>query len=166
MKFLKSLVILVVQLCVLVSGQCPNGFELNDNSCYKVSALEASWIEAKSFCRLLGSELLVIETATEEAIVEGLLTKLHGSHIDEDYWASGADIARENDWRWMTSDGVSFRMNYTHWGAGQPDNGGGNSNCLVIHFHGVRTIWNDTLCSQLHSFICEARAQEQEVIVG
>jgi hypothetical protein len=31
----------------LVSGTCLDGFEHHDSHCYKVAALEASWMEAK-----------------------------------------------------------------------------------------------------------------------
>jgi len=79
-----------------------------------------------------------------------------GSHIDEDYWISGSDMITENQWRWFVDDGVNYAMNYTNWLAGRPDNAGGNENCLLIHYHGTRTAWNDDNCNGLHSFICES----------
>ncbi|XP_045215574.2 perlucin-like [Mercenaria mercenaria] len=152
-----SYIVFAFLLVVRVSGTCLDGFEHHGTQCYKIAALEASWMEAKMYCRLLGSELAIIDDSTEESTVEGMLTKLHGSHIDEDYWISGTDIINENDWRWMTSDGTSIPFNYTHWGTGKPDNLGGNENCLVIHFRKGRTSWNDNVCNALHSFICETR---------
>ncbi|XP_052792193.1 perlucin-like [Mya arenaria] len=137
-------------------ADCLDGFEHHDTQCYKVLPLEASWIEAKQYCRLLGTELLVIETAAEETTIEGILTKLHGSHLDEVYWVSGSDMISENNWLWLTGDGFSVPMGFTDWAVGRPDNVGGHEDCLVIHYHGVtRTSWKDEMCSNQHSFICE-----------
>ncbi|XP_060563552.1 perlucin-like isoform X2 [Ruditapes philippinarum] len=147
-----------------LSGTCLDGFEHHDSHCYKVAALEASWMEAKMYCRLLGSDLAIIDDEAEEIVVEGMLAKLHGSHIDEDYWIAGTDIINENSWRWMTTDGSSVPITYTKWAAGRPDNLGGNENCLAIHYHKGRTNWNDYICNALHSFICETPYNIEQIV--
>jgi len=64
-------------------------------------------------------------------------------------------MIQEKVWRWMTDDGYNSPIVYANWGAGRPDNLGGNENCLLIHYRGARTFWDDENCNILHSFICE-----------
>ncbi|KAL4228228.1 hypothetical protein ACF0H5_013661 [Mactra antiquata] len=163
---MKGLILIVLNIVAYVYCDCPHGFEHVNGACYKVEPLEASWVEAKMTCRILGSELVVIEDAAEETSIEGMLTQVHGSHIDEVYWLSGADITNEADWRWFTTDGVSTPINYTNWGHNRPDNAGGQQNCLVLSYHGTKTYWDDVNCYERHSFICEAPYNKEEVIIG
>ena len=46
---------------------------------------------------------------------------------------------------------------FTNWSDGQPDNIGGNEDCLHLNFNsGGRIAWNDNKCSLLLDAICEA----------
>jgi len=48
------------------------------------------------------------------------------------------------------------RMNYSNWYQGQPDNNGGNENCINI-FSDQGYKWNDEACDQSYCFVCENR---------
>ena len=43
-----------------------------------------------------------------------------------------------------------------NWGPGEPNNNGGDENCLEIN-HGGRN-WNDRACSSVQKYICEMMA--------
>jgi len=47
-------------------------------------------------------------------------------------------------------------MNFNYWHQGQPDNGGGGENCVVI-WANQNYEWNDADCSNTYCFVCENR---------
>ncbi|XP_063406406.1 perlucin-like [Mytilus trossulus] len=154
-----GVVILSISLSVnLVVCLCPEAFERHGTKCYQAIGLLASWAEAKRLCNILGADLAVIESATEEAIVEGILKRKHGSVSPENYWMDGSDFLVEGEWRWMGEDGNSRPITgYTAWSPGQPDNAGTNEHCLEIRYSfGVH--WNDYECDHKQNFICQAPA--------
>lgn len=71
-------------------------------------------------------------------------------------WTSGTDQGQEGIFVWM-STGKGFT--YTHWRGIQPDNAGGNENCVHVwksEGNGFHT-WNDWICSKKLYYICEEK---------
>ena len=60
-------------------------------------------------------------------------------------WIGGYRV--QNGWAWK--DGATF--NYTKWNIGEPNNGGGNENCIISTVTG----WNDVRCTITKYFICQ-----------
>ena len=44
-------------------------------------------------------------------------------------WIGGSDVDSEGNWKWMTSQ---ILFNYTDWYPGEPNNYGGNEDCLYV----------------------------------
>ncbi|CAG2219112.1 unnamed protein product [Mytilus edulis] len=69
----------------------------------------------------------------------------------QSYWLGGRDDVIEGVWMWASTDKA---FNYTDWNPGQPDNSGGNENCLhMVAGYGLK--WNDKQCKTAYRFICE-----------
>ena len=46
-------------------------------------------------------------------------------------------------------------MNYTNWHFGQPNNIGGNQDCMALLKYNNKYEWGDENCNDKHSFFCE-----------
>ncbi|XP_060077906.1 TATA-binding protein-associated factor 2N-like [Ylistrum balloti] len=109
----------------------------------------------KEICQLYEADLLQVDSAAEEAVIEGILKRLHGSVGEEVFWTDGVDLLTEGEWRWAGERGESQLIDgYTNWAPGQPDNAGGE-HCLEIRYD-FGFDWNDHGCSEKKDFICEA----------
>ncbi|KAL1272052.1 hypothetical protein QQF64_031068 [Cirrhinus molitorella] len=54
-----------------------------------------------------------------------------------------------NSWQWSDQSNSSFR----YWNTGEPNNAGGNEDCVVIEPKTVDK-WNDSPCNDKHPFVC------------
>ncbi|KAK3578187.1 hypothetical protein CHS0354_015236 [Potamilus streckersoni] len=137
------------------SLSCPNGFELHGRRCYIVLGVYASWPEAKEYCQIIGGKLAAIASDYEQTIISGIMLKMHGKIVEENYWLDGSDMLVEKEWRWMGTDGASVPISFSVWAPGQPD--ATKERCLEIRYDwGAK--WNNAHCFYTRSVICEARA--------
>lgn len=74
---------------------------------------------------------------------------------NEGWWIGGRRINKVL--KWQGSPGVWYGMSYTNWYSGQPDNYGGNEDCVqIVRNESPPYGWNDNECSVTMPFICEA----------
>ena len=103
-----------------------------------------NWDNAESYCNTQGYTLASIHDSTQNS-------QAFNSYGDSGSraWIGLNDIDFENIF--VYTDGTSF--DYENWGDGQPDNAGGNENC--VHF-GSGGFWNDLSCTDtsVTYFIC------------
>jgi len=107
---------------------------------YFRSTTSSLWSTAKNNAQSLGAHLATISSAAENAFLAGL-----GQH-----WGGMTDEVAEGTWLWITGEPVT----YTAWTAGEPNNGGGNQDYVVLNYSG--TNWDDqgtTTSSSLPSII-------------
>ncbi|XP_042362729.1 lactose-binding lectin l-2-like [Plectropomus leopardus] len=134
----------------LQRGDCPMSWFSFYGRCYKYVATRMTWADAELHCVSEGTNLVSIHSLDEHNFVKALI-----KHFDSAQgwtWIGLSDIHKEG--RWMWSDGSA--VNFTLWGAGQPDNAGGNEHCGHKNI-GSELKWNDHQCSQTFPFVCESR---------
>ena len=68
------------------------------------------------------------------------------------YWVGGADRAEEGVWRWVSSN-TPISSAVQDWIPGEPNNSGGDEDCLAINYAGPH--WNDRPCHIISRYICE-----------
>ncbi|MGH0182266.1 UNVERIFIED_CONTAM: hypothetical protein FKN15_008882 [Acipenser sinensis] len=98
-----------------------------------------TWTEAQQYCREHHTDLVSIKNASEN---EEIVKKAQG----KPFW-----IGLFNEpWKWShQGDNYTFH----NWSKGEPNNGGGDENCVVMSKTGG---WNDYGCHfQLPFFCCE-----------
>lgn len=135
---------------------CASGETSFNGRCYvKVSA--SSYDAALSSCqnRGTGYGLAEIESAQENQFVASLV----GS---QESWLGASDRSREGTWTWQSGArfyGPIFYFfsgpldgRYTNFVSGEPNDGGGNSDCLRMVSGGG---WRDGNCSESFPAICE-----------
>ncbi|XP_055895087.1 uncharacterized protein LOC106077022 isoform X3 [Biomphalaria glabrata] len=135
----------------------------NVTSCYTFHATPMTWAEAYDFCRREGpySALVSVETEAEHIFLV--------NHIKQDtalsvvgqngFYTSGSDVGNEHSFKW-TDTGIPRPVNWSAgWHAGQPNNEGGNQNCLLMQYPADDYKWGDIECDSKHPFICEVYYQ-------
>nr|KAG5707861.1 hypothetical protein BaRGS_031592 [Batillaria attramentaria] len=139
---------------------CPNEWTSFDYSCYIVGTDMVSWTEAEEMCRIFDSDLVVIETQSENEFLKRLLSSHHSAnHV----WIGATDIFSEGTFVWLrTFEEVS---GFTDWAAGEPNHahGANSEDCVqMTGEHGWQ--WNDESCKELSYFVCEKRVLEDVII--
>lgn len=105
-----------------------------------------TWEEAQSHCQLAGGySLVTINDANEEAFLHTQETKRGLSN----WWIGANDRGIEGSWVWANGSSV-----YTNWAPGEPNNHGGNEDCVMDNWYGNGQ-WNDGTCNSTFPFICE-----------
>jgi hypothetical protein len=67
-------------------------------------------------------------------------------------WLGATDVVKEGTWIWESS---KTTMTYSHWNAGEPNNGNGHGAENCLHFWDQNGTWNDAPCSDIISALCE-----------
>ncbi|XP_030080523.1 C-type lectin 37Da-like [Drosophila hydei] len=111
-----------------------------------------NWYEAYETCRTMDAELITIETIEEWNEINRYMQE---TKIDNSYWTSGTDLAKEGAHVWFSS---GQPINIKVWARGQPDNAGKVEHCDELGWKGNNTTGlNDGPCASLKLYICEAK---------
>jgi hypothetical protein len=101
-----------------------------------------TWSASESEAENLGGTLAVIKNAAEQEWVFSKFGAYGG--VSRNLWLG---FCREGKDRFVSMTGG--QMNYSNWGPGQPDNGGGVENCVDIWASGSgsdsKGYWNDAV---------------------
>ena len=100
------------------------------------------WTEAEIHCQGEGGHLASVHSAEENNFLSGL--------DPNELWLGGTDSTSEGTWTW--SDGTI--LSFTGWKSGQPDDMGGNQDCLYTNNHGAGA-WDDLSCTIELKLICK-----------
>jgi len=108
-----------------------------------------SFVQAYTFCRARGYELVRIEDAAENVFVA-----TEAAAISTSDWWIGATDWMSPAWYWW---GRAAVVTYDNWRPGQPS---GNGDCAELDpdesVMGTLGSWNDISCSESKPFVCEA----------
>ncbi|HOW51119.1 MAG TPA: kelch repeat-containing protein [bacterium] len=121
---------------------------------YAISADQLGWHDARQTCRMMGGDLVVINSELEQHYLEKMLDPT------KTYWIGATDEATEGDWRWV--DGTLFwkgnasgtAYGYTNWEKKQPDNYGAGQDHAVI-WANQNYQWDDAYPTTTTYYICE-----------
>lgn len=105
----------------------------------------APWDAAQAACASFGANLVTVTSADENSF----LTSLGAA----DLWIGYTDAAMEGTFVWADGGDSTF----TNWGMSQPDNSGGDENCVELLADGT---WNDIVCSGAHAYVCKDLRQK------
>ncbi|XP_069823526.1 CD209 antigen-like protein B isoform X2 [Dendropsophus ebraccatus] len=117
---------------------CPDGWYEIRSSCYYFSTTVGTWQDANTNCTALQSQLLIVTSGEEfDALVPLIFAK--------SFWIG---LLRKGlQWTWVDGSPLSF----SHWEPPEPNNLGGNENCVEMWAGG----WNDRDCDDLMNYICK-----------
>ncbi|XP_067829085.1 hepatic lectin-like [Heptranchias perlo] len=126
--------------------QCPRNWLHFNQSCYYFSTKRATWNSSKLYCSIRGTQLLVINSVTEQHFVS-LETE------SRRFWIGLIDHGNDGKWQWV--DGTDYETTPTFWMPGEPNSQ--EEGCAHLWVDGM---WNDAPCSTKDYWICEKESQQ------
>ena len=103
--------------CHSSNGSSAQKFNLKKER-YAIVVQGLMWPNAKAWCERIGGHLACITSASEQTAIDSLITIGRQVYPKSFYWIGGY---KENGaWKWVTGE----KFNYSHWGAGEPNNAG------------------------------------------
>ncbi|CAB4017967.1 Hypothetical predicted protein [Paramuricea clavata] len=133
------------QLSLCTNSPCPCGWSKIEGNCYKFFVSQDKWDNARSTCLGQGGDLALPTRQTN-----ALISKFARNGGSRQTWVG---IFRRYEKRFINVEGRD--QVYTNWNSGEPNNSGGNENCVVMYTNTAR--WNDASCSSNHDFVCEIK---------
>ncbi|XP_066580864.1 C-type mannose receptor 2-like [Amia ocellicauda] len=134
-----------VFLILLFSGLCSLSSCLAHQYVFVNKPL--GWIDAQQYCREKYTDLATVDN-TEE------LDRLLNTADSASVWNWIGLYLDLNSWQWSLTDSDFYRggqSEYRNWYTGQPDNRGGEENCVSMGSGGE---WYDDQCKVYHPILC------------
>ncbi|XP_010901909.2 ladderlectin [Esox lucius] len=128
------------------SSSCPHGWANYGKVCYQYVSILASWTDAELICLQLGGNLASVHSLSEYNF---LWSVLKSGGAKSPVWIGAHDAVKEGVWLW--SDGSRFT--YQKWNRGEPNNSGGQENCMQMNF-GAEGGQNDEKCWFQYPCMC------------
>jgi len=140
------------EICRTECGKCPepvlpDGYVdgVVPGRAFKVHSEKVAWQVAREKCIGEGGDIAVVDV---DAINDWLAKRDKKLGV---LWIGATDSKREGTWVW-TNGNLTTRKK--HWGTGQPDNNGGNQDCLVVNWS-KPGVWDDQTCTVKNAFVCQ-----------
>uniref|UniRef100_A0A8C2ILN4 C-type lectin domain-containing protein n=1 Tax=Cyprinus carpio TaxID=7962 RepID=A0A8C2ILN4_CYPCA len=136
----KNLESLLLHVYCFEKCLCKN---LCGSGCFFMST-ELSWSNSRQYCRDRGADLVIINTEEKQVSFERV-------------WIGLSDTENEGIMKWV--DNSTLKQGF--WLKGEPNNYGGNEDCIQLNFNRGKTgwsplnSWNDMICSEKIKGICE-----------
>lgn len=150
------------------TSACPENLDATATSvvgdtCFAYYEAQQNWYNAKTLCDIHRGHLVVVRNEKTNAAVQSLITG--------DVWLGASDesanisLASEGNFFWLSDatpfwkgvqKGSSVRRAYANWNTNEPNNFGGNKNCVTIHAADGR--WNTSACSAKYGYVCQIAA--------
>ena len=146
-------------LAVSETPECPDGYQLFGEACYKAFDEAKNYSSAEAFCATDGG---IVAEPRNRAVNNFLITLKTSLNPYVRFWLGLTDRKKEGTWRW-NADGEKLDGNsFTNWAEGEP-NQAGNEDCAVVE---VNSKWNDVPCRLKYRFICERPAYGKKCVTG
>ncbi|XP_052815045.1 perlucin-like [Mya arenaria] len=155
-------IIVSATLVAQVFCACTDGWTSHGSSCYKFATDIETWSSARLFCKWHSSDLIVIETESEQRWFHKQALTFNHTDVDEGFWLGGTNWEQDAHWIW---ESTGAELTYQTWGAQQPNNQNGTEHCLsaVKYFDYV---WNDAPCDRKIQYVCEKSSTSGGGILG
>ncbi|KAL4237092.1 hypothetical protein ACF0H5_005474 [Mactra antiquata] len=125
---------------------CEDGWTLINNICYHYHTDSMSWYAAAIKCSDYNGKLAEPNTDDKYKTILDIISP------GDEVWLGASDMEHEGIWLWENTQKV---VDVDKWEQYQPNNLGGNQNCLEI---GINSKLNDDACMASNKFVCEKTA--------
>ncbi|KAH3856594.1 hypothetical protein DPMN_099186 [Dreissena polymorpha] len=120
---------------------CPDGYCRHSDGCYRTVALNVTWIDARSYCEVLGGHLLSPVSQSMAAAAEGALRRMKETDSGK-FWIDITDLDKK-------------ALNFTNWdttsGNGTSEEGARNG---VYMSESLDYRWVPASCTETINFLC------------
>nr|XP_022919679.1 sushi, von Willebrand factor type A, EGF and pentraxin domain-containing protein 1 isoform X1 [Onthophagus taurus] len=137
---------------------CPNGWELRGLYCYKFFNINHSWEKAADLCRRYGSDLMAVESYTENNVTASIAAPTVGleRRSANHYWLGLASLDDLKTNTLESAAGTLVSQYSGFWSLNQPDPKSGE--CVDVALTRDRQSWELTTCESLLPFMCRSKA--------
>ncbi|CAD5221161.1 unnamed protein product [Bursaphelenchus okinawaensis] len=143
-----------------VSMNCPAGWDLVGDKCFRVFNSEKSWPQALLFCERYGALLAKIESAAENDFLSRIIarpTKSLAQSSAKHWIGLITERSSNDDGSFVWSDGVVVSRFAGFWSKKQPDFGRGN--CVQAGVNAEKSVeWQMEMCNLMSPFVCQLNA--------
>ncbi|KAM6894301.1 ladderlectin-like [Lycodopsis pacificus] len=129
---------------------CSRDWTESNGRCFRYIPTPMTWASAEKNCVSLGGNLASVHSLLEYRGIQKIIQDK--SHASGSTWIGGSDAEEEKKWFW--SDGTL--LTYSNWCRGEPNNGGGNQDCIQMNFSGGKC-WDDVGCNYKKPSVCVER---------
>nr|QNH72455.1 toxin candidate TRINITY_DN20954_c6_g1_i3.p1 [Ceriantheomorphe brasiliensis] len=155
MKIFVFFLVFVMAVNLLeVEGCCSSPWiHFNGHCYYFYPWTTTNWSQARKNCLYKGADLVSIHSPEEQAFISDWVERINDALGVKNVWLGGNDIAVEGTFKWSDKS----YWGYTNWYSGQPNNAGGNEDCMAmwnpVTYSGK---WFDRICTQTDlRYICK-----------
>uniref|UniRef100_A0A182KA09 C-type lectin domain-containing protein n=1 Tax=Anopheles christyi TaxID=43041 RepID=A0A182KA09_9DIPT len=151
----------IILLALCLTSLALTGIQSASAPKYKYVAIlqPSNFFEAWQDCNIKGGHLASIESPKDQALVEEAMAKARDPRAV--FFVGGTDLGREGRWMWIHSNKPIPSNGYKNFYPGQPDNGGGSQDCLIVGAADGynRGKWDDQNCLyRVDGYICAFRS--------
>ncbi|CAG9830396.1 unnamed protein product [Diabrotica balteata] len=122
---------------------------------YFLGGRKVNWTAAIKSCQDVGMSLVSIQYKQKSDQITQFLesTGVNYDSYENAIWTSGNRLQDKVNWFWLAREPVKF----TNWDTQnkEPNNSGGNEECISIYKNGAVTVWNDIACNREYYPLCE-----------
>nr|XP_009859990.2 macrophage mannose receptor 1-like isoform X2 [Ciona intestinalis] len=156
---MKNWLLFVVSFCLVVicKGQV-TWQQLGSNEYYIYTGVGVNYSAAVSACHSMGATLARIKTKQVQDFVMEKITLSPSVTLMDFYIGLKRFNSSSTGFQW--NDGTMVTSGYTKWAIDEPNNMGGNENCVQLYYS-WNGVWNDVPCSWNRRYICERRLDTQ-----
>lgn len=130
----------------LWAGNCPTGFSLLYNRCYRVYSTPVNWTTALANCKAVGPGYNLASILDD--VTNAFITTMMAS-MKVNPW-----IGLHKNWAdqmlWVNNDETT----YTNWAYGEPNDKDLESCVQIMSYPGKVGQWNDVNCGTSHGYVC------------
>ncbi|RXN30602.1 serine threonine- kinase pim-2-like protein [Labeo rohita] len=106
-----------------------------------------NWSDSRQFCRDHGADLVIIKSKEKQSRVYSFIKENMGVSV----WIGLSDIEIEGNMKWV--DNSPLKEGF--WLKGEPNDNGGNEDCVLMNTNPDLNNWNDISCSEKGRNLCE-----------
>ncbi|XP_052768613.1 perlucin-like protein [Mya arenaria] len=129
---------------------CPDGYCRHSDGCFRTVGLNVTWIDAKSYCTVLGGVLLSPTSSASQATAEGALRRSKDAIHPGKYWLDITDLLNPSEWKTMSD---TQALVYNNWASSSHTNEDNTKNCVYMSLENDFK-WAIASCSEKMNFVC------------
>ena len=142
---------------------CPVDFGLETSLeplvCVAATTTSRDFATATGDCSAAGANATLFKVESAAANTRARQVCTAANDADTECWLGGSDIATEDVWVWQ--DGTSVVWGFEggvaadNWLNVNPDNNGGDQDCMVLLGSPSTGLWDDRVCSSVRPSLCQ-----------
>ncbi|CAG2201484.1 unnamed protein product [Mytilus edulis] len=157
MSFVCMKICVLAFVATVVFCACPTSWSHYGDKCFFLSRDNETFADSLKLCEVIGRQygrsasLATVDDAKTQQFLANLMIKINsiGMYIGLN------DLVTEGEFHWIAN---GKQATYFNWGPTQPNNRGGNENCVAMRVDpviGFNYSWTDGPCTVPTTYICE-----------